>query len=233
MPGLTFPLPVQPTNLYWLNSNQTGFGTNRTDHDGRKRKHAGIDLEAPFGTPVLAMADGVVLRTAPFYDGTYVVEVRHPGLGIVRYGEVQNPSVIASAGQYVKQGQKIGTLGRRGGAPRCMLHLELYSNEWDVVVDPTIRNAHPLYVESNPPFKRRADMLDPTETVRSATPKYITDLTLPSIADRAEASAERKAAESKRKAANADRQAELNRRRLLHILRNVSLIKTTSFGRTR
>jgi len=222
MPSLIFPLPVQPTNLYWLHNDQTSFGRPR---DGGKRKHAAVDLEAPLGTPVLAMADGVVLRTGFFYGGTYVIEVRHPGLGIVRYGEVLGPGLLAGQGQYVKQGQTIGAVGRRRGFARCMLHLELFSNERDALVDPKDYHSHPLSNKLNPPFERRADLLDPTKTVMSATPKYITDFTLPSIADRA-------AVEAERKAADADRQAEINRRRLLHILRNVALIKATSFGRT-
>ena len=53
------------------------------------RKHAAVDLIAEFGRPIHAVADGKVLR-APyfFYLGTNALEVSHPGLGTVRYGEI-------------------------------------------------------------------------------------------------------------------------------------------------
>jgi len=50
MPDIIFPLPVPPLTPFWEN-NQTAFNHNR---DGGKRKHAGVDLEAHPGTPVLA-----------------------------------------------------------------------------------------------------------------------------------------------------------------------------------
>jgi murein DD-endopeptidase MepM/ murein hydrolase activator NlpD len=85
---------------------QTAFGEPRE----RKRIHAGVDLEAPEGTPVLAMTDRVVLRVALFREGTYAIEVQHPGFGIVRYGELHRQTIRVSEGRYVKQGEIIGYL---------------------------------------------------------------------------------------------------------------------------
>jgi murein DD-endopeptidase MepM/ murein hydrolase activator NlpD len=202
MSDLVFPLPVPPLTPFWQN-NQTAFNHNR---DGGERKHAGIDLEAHAGTPVLAMADGVVLRKAPFYEGTWAVEVQHPGLGIVRYGEVENPGLFVSVGQHIAKGQIIGRVGKRTGASRYMLHLELFSNSSDSLVNPNDPRAHPLTDKTNKPFQRRDDLVDPTKILMSAPLQNMTGLTFHY---------------NRRKADN---------QKLMNILRHVSLIKLDSSG---
>ena len=40
----------------------------------------------------MAVADGQVVRIPyPFYDVVWAVEVSHPGIGLIRYGEVAAP----------------------------------------------------------------------------------------------------------------------------------------------
>jgi len=115
---VTFPLPFYPTQTEWHHGkyDQKQFGARR-EVDGKthlyKRIHAGVDLEAPIGTPVLAMADGIVLRSGDFYLRTQVIEVLHPGVGIIRYGEVAPGSVIRADNSTVRQGQKLAAVGQR------------------------------------------------------------------------------------------------------------------------
>jgi murein DD-endopeptidase MepM/ murein hydrolase activator NlpD len=231
MPRLIFPLPHLPKNFYWMPHQQTAFGE---DRDNGRRKHAGVDLEAPAGTPVLAMADGVVLRVARyFFDGTSAVEVQHQGVGIIlRYGELEHLTIRVSEGQYVKQGEIIGYVGRRSHATRFMLHLELFLNWSDALVTPGKRNAHPLTDTTKPPFERRADLHNPTAILMSAPTQQVGAFASPSVADAAAAGEDRKAAHAKHSCDATDRQAEVNRNRLILILHSASLIKTTSFGRT-
>lgn len=65
---MPFPLPFVPRQSYKTGGRR--FGANR---DNGRRKHAGCDLIAPVGTPILAIADGVVMEAAEreFYRGTY------------------------------------------------------------------------------------------------------------------------------------------------------------------
>ncbi|NEP90784.1 MAG: M23 family metallopeptidase [Okeania sp. SIO2C2] len=103
-----FPLRSRPTLSY-----KTGgryFGANRPS----RRKHAGCDLIAPSGTEVLAMEDGEVLQSYPFWQGTDALEIKHQGGMIVRYCEISvasgmRPGIRVSKGQviaHVKRSKK-------------------------------------------------------------------------------------------------------------------------------
>lgn len=155
IPGLLYPLPVRATADY--HSGGRRFGASRGG-----RRHAGIDLYAPEGTIVRAMADGKVLRTDWFYCQTFVIEVDH-GNFIARYGEV-NPkkeSIFVEKGDVVKRGEKLGMVGRLIGVkvPSNMLHLEMY-------IDASDHSA--LTVRENPPYERRQDLFDPTYSIDEA-----------------------------------------------------------------
>jgi len=105
--GLLYPLPIKATADYHTGARR--FGTNRS---GGKRKHAGIDLYAPLGTIVRAMADGVVIGVYDFYCRTSVIEVDH-GTFIARYGEVDPDTrkIFVEGGQKVKRGDALGRIG--------------------------------------------------------------------------------------------------------------------------
>jgi murein DD-endopeptidase MepM/ murein hydrolase activator NlpD len=149
-----FPLPFRPKESY--HEAPRSFGSAR---DGGKRQHAGCDLYAPPGTPVVAVADGEVLRGPYlFYDGVYALEIGHPGLGIVRYGEIQGtPAGHPDIGGPVKAGQIIGFVGKMPDIPHSMLHFELYSNA----------ASGQLTDRSSQPYLRRSDLIDPTALLDS------------------------------------------------------------------
>lgn len=180
-PRVTFPLPHYSTNHCWSgpacgNSelDQVRFGGGRPNF----RLHAGVDLEAPLGTRVLAMADGIVLRVHYFYSDTSDVSVLHPGIGIVRYGEIDRKTVslYSKEWQCVKQGQPLAHVGQRienrVAAERTMLHLEFFSDETRVTdLDQGARNGlstQPKGTKDHISFDRRNDNHDPTDLLQSA-----------------------------------------------------------------
>lgn len=156
-PGLLYPLSVRASANYHEGARR--FGSSRGG-----RRHAGIDLYAPAGTIVRAMADGKVIQVYPFYCETYAIEVDH-GNFIARYGEVdkRKSNIFVSAGDDVKRGDKIGVVGRLVGitVPSNMLHLEIYSSTNNP-------KKSPLTVKGNPPFQRRSDLVDPTLSIDAA-----------------------------------------------------------------
>lgn len=154
--GLLFPLIEK--SKYSYREGARAFGSNR-DHG--KRRHGGIDLYAPVGAPVRAMADGVVLRVYGFYAGTWAVEVDH-GDFIARYGEVGKDGILVSKADKVLRGQQIGEVGKLIGLNVSMLHLEMYGTTESP-------NKSDLTQRGNPPFQRRNDLIDPTDSIDIAT----------------------------------------------------------------
>ncbi|HEY5849006.1 MAG TPA: peptidoglycan DD-metalloendopeptidase family protein [Microlunatus sp.] len=89
------------------------------------RYHTGLDFRAGYGTPIKAVADGVVVYAGNSGDwaGNHVA-VRHAG-GVTTMSSHMS-SMAASAGQSVKAGQIIGYVGQTGRAFGPHLHFELY-----------------------------------------------------------------------------------------------------------
>ena len=99
------------------------FGKRSDPFTGFGAFHPGVDLDAPEGTPVLAAGGGVVTRAE--WVGHYgrLVVIEH-GAGIsTLYGHLARFEVIA--GQEVRRGQVIGTVGRSGRVTGAHLHYEV------------------------------------------------------------------------------------------------------------
>lgn len=150
--GVRFPLSVRPAESY--REGMRRFGARRKGG----RLHAGCDLYAPVGTPILALDSGKVLNIYEFYLGTFALEVQHPKF-IARYGEIKQglpPGV--EKGKPVARGQPIAYVGKLTGLDMSMLHLELYSG-----------SANGGLTTQTGPYKRRADLIDPTAILDGAT----------------------------------------------------------------
>ena len=151
-----FPFPTVPAQN-WEKS-PLAFASPRA---GGARLHAGCDLYFPQGTPIHAVADGVVMRGPyAFYCGTFALEVDH-GSFLARYGEIQAKTDVA-AGATVRAGQRIAQVGHLVGiqVPSDMLHFELYDKS---LLGPlTVATESASAVRNGVPFMRRKDLVDPT-----------------------------------------------------------------------
>lgn len=138
-------------------SNGRQFGASRSDN----RKHAGIDwyVENGAGTPVYAMADGVVEEYVydTFYGGTGMISIKHTDGSVARYGEI---TPLVKSGTTVKKGQKIGVIKANTIDGGTMLHLELYRGTASGSLTVT-GNWNYSYL-SSAKYNRRKDLLDPT-----------------------------------------------------------------------
>ncbi|MET7932486.1 peptidoglycan DD-metalloendopeptidase family protein [Streptomyces sp. NPDC005322] len=85
--------------------------------------HTGLDLVAPAGTPIYAPADGTVTKAGP--GGSYgnETEIRHKGGTVTLYAH--QTKIMVSAGQSVKRGDQIGTVGATGNVTGPHLHWEV------------------------------------------------------------------------------------------------------------
>ncbi|HEX6958588.1 MAG TPA: M23 family metallopeptidase [Ferrovibrio sp.] len=109
------------------------YGSQRILNGHPKQPHYGLDIAAPKGTPVVATTDGVVVLAEPdlYYTGGTVI-IDH-GMGVTAaYLHMQ--TVLVKAGQRVRQGEQIGTVGATGRATGP--HLDWRVNWFDVRIDP-------------------------------------------------------------------------------------------------
>lgn len=92
------------------------------------RAHRGVDYAANTGTPVYATGSGIV--TFRGWKGGYgnLVEIRHVGGFVTRYGHLRSFAAGIRVGRRVNQGETIGSVGMTGLATGPHLHYEMWSN---------------------------------------------------------------------------------------------------------
>jgi murein DD-endopeptidase MepM/ murein hydrolase activator NlpD len=104
----------------------SSFGMRRHPISGQARLHAGVDIPAVLGTPILAAADGRVSTAGQQGGYGLLVTLEHKGGLQTRYGHMSAVSV--SSGQRIKKGQVIGFVGSTGHSTGPHLHYETRIN---------------------------------------------------------------------------------------------------------
>jgi murein DD-endopeptidase MepM/ murein hydrolase activator NlpD len=101
----------------------SSFGEREDPFNGEGKFHTGVDIEAPYGTPVRAAADGEATgqEMGAGYGRQVVLDHGHDVLTV--YGHLS--SVAVFAGQHVIRGQVIGYVGQSGHATGPHLHYEV------------------------------------------------------------------------------------------------------------
>jgi murein DD-endopeptidase MepM/ murein hydrolase activator NlpD len=102
------------------------FGERSDPFNGHQAIHLGLDFAAPLGTPVTAVADGVVTFAGERSGYGKVVEIDHGNGYMTRYAH--NSAIEATVGSRVRAHEtiaKVGSTGRSTG-PHC--HFEVWLN---------------------------------------------------------------------------------------------------------
>jgi murein DD-endopeptidase MepM/ murein hydrolase activator NlpD len=101
----------------------SSFGEREDPFNGEGAFHSGIDIEAPYGTPVRATADGEVSDASmgSGYGREVVLDHGHDLRTV--YGHLSAIAVLP--GQHVIRGQVIGYVGQSGRATGPHLHYEV------------------------------------------------------------------------------------------------------------
>ena len=115
--GLVAPVPGRLTSH---------FGMRMHPILGYVRMHAGIDIAAAYGTPIVAVTDGRVMGAGPMGGCGNAVRLDHGGGLQTRYCHMSQTAV--QAGQFVRRGQVIGYVGLSGLSTGSHLHYEMYRN---------------------------------------------------------------------------------------------------------
>ncbi len=111
----------------------SGFGYRIHPIFGTKKLHTGWDMQASYGDPIRAAADGVVVSAGPRGGYGNAVVLDHGGGMATLYAH--QSKVAVSSGQHVSQGQVIGYVGCTGYCTGPHLHFEVRINGRPV--DPT------------------------------------------------------------------------------------------------
>lgn len=104
------------------------FGPRIHPISGKKSFHNGIDLGAPGGHPIIAVADGNVITSSEGYNGGYgnYIVIYHPSLNIRSlYAHGMSNSRKVSVGDKVTAGQQIMSVDTTGSSTGNHLHFTL------------------------------------------------------------------------------------------------------------
>ena len=108
----------------------SGYGSRPSPTAGASTNHEGIDIGAPYGTPVKAAANGIVNfagSAGGYGNAIYIDNGTIEGKRVSsRYGHL-NRYIVAS-GTKVTQGQTIGYVGSTGKSTGPHLHFEVREN---------------------------------------------------------------------------------------------------------
>ena len=119
--GAVASIPSQkPVEALSLSST---FGVRSDPFSGRARRHDGVDIPGPMGTPIYATADGVAEHAGWSNGYGNLVKIDH-GAGLeTRYGHMSRLAV--NEGDHITKGQIIGYMGSTGRSTGSHLHYEV------------------------------------------------------------------------------------------------------------
>jgi murein DD-endopeptidase MepM/ murein hydrolase activator NlpD len=112
-----------PVADFWLSS---PFGFRTDPLTGKREFHTGIDFAGPSGSPVKAVASGIVTWSGPRLGYGNMVEVSHGNGYFTRYGH--NSRNLVGIGDKVKKGDLVALLGASGRTTGPHVHFEVVRN---------------------------------------------------------------------------------------------------------
>ncbi len=134
---------------------------------GHVKPHLGTDFAAPIGTPILATANGVVVKKAYTSGNGYYIKIKHNATYSTQYLHMSKFARGIHVGSVVRQGQVIGYVGMTGHAsgPHVCYRFWKYGKQVDPLkekmppakpIDPDLLQA---YLEFIKPYKQALDSI--------------------------------------------------------------------------
>lgn len=118
-PVMSFGQPVEGYRVV------SPFGVRQLPWEGAGRLHAGVDIAAPYGSPVRAVADAVVVSAGVAGGYGRFVELRHAGGLTTLYAHLSTWSARLTPGAPVSAGEQIAQVGSTGSSTGAHLHFEI------------------------------------------------------------------------------------------------------------
>ncbi len=134
---------------------------------GRVKPHLGTDFAAPTGTPILATADGVVVKKGYTSGNGNYIKIKHNATYSTQYLHMSKFAKGIHVGSVVRQGQVIGYVGMTGHAsgPHVCYRFWKYGKQVDPLKEkmppakPIDAALLPDYLEYIKAFKKELDSL--------------------------------------------------------------------------
>jgi murein DD-endopeptidase MepM/ murein hydrolase activator NlpD len=123
---------LRPTGMPVNGYISSYIGGRRDPFSWHAARHTGIDIAAPKGTPVTAVAEGMVTFAGQRSGYGNVVEIDHGNGYMTRYAH--NSAILARPGQRVRVGDAIAEAGSTGRSTGSHVHFEVWYH--DKVVNP-------------------------------------------------------------------------------------------------
>jgi murein DD-endopeptidase MepM/ murein hydrolase activator NlpD len=95
---------------------------------GFSAHHSGIDLMAPYGSPIRAAAGGTVVYAGWYFAYGRIVDIQHADGLVTRYAHMAEFAPAIAPGTPVSTGQIIGRVGTTGRAHGAHVHFEVRLN---------------------------------------------------------------------------------------------------------
>nr|WP_299676618.1 M23 family metallopeptidase [uncultured Dokdonia sp.] len=143
------------------------------------RPHKGTDFAGAIGTPILATADGTVTKSERRGGNGNYVKIRHNGTYETQYLHMQKR--IARVGDFVRQGEVIGTIGMTGntGGPHVCYRFWKNGRQVDPfkedlpASEPLAEDLKPIYDSIMQPLEKQLERIsfpeDDTDVDASTT----------------------------------------------------------------
>ena len=113
-------------DVNWLPNVSSYYGYRLDPFTSEPGMHSGLDIGMPLGTNILAGHDGVVTEAGVHGDYGNLVEIQGEEGLLSKYAHCDR--LLVSAGQHVKTGDVIATVGSTGRSTGPHLHLEIFKN---------------------------------------------------------------------------------------------------------
>ena len=143
--GLFMPVVgIQARDLY------NSWGAAR---DGGRRRHKGIDIFAPKGTGVVAVADGIISYIGEQPKGGLCLWLTTENGTSFYYAHLDRWAAGLFEGMEVRSGDLLGYVGNTGNAKTTPPHLHFGVNNNDEMVNP-----YPILTKANPVQRARVTL---------------------------------------------------------------------------
>ena len=115
---------LKPTGMPVQGYISSYFAVRPDPFDGKSERHTGIDIATPYGTPVHAVAEGMVTFAGVRSGYGNVVEIDHGNGYLTRYAH--NSKLDVHPGEHVQVGEVIAQTGCTGRSTGSHVHFEVW-----------------------------------------------------------------------------------------------------------